>query len=236
MKFKDTMAKNKKVLIISPHLDDAVLSCSDHILSWKKEGYDITVVTMFSDFGKDKTSTNPFLCGYKSSSAFKMQRKQEDVRAMKLIKTKYKHLDFTDAGFRKSGKNLIYNALELFSGSVSKKDTSLLTQVSKELEKFKDFDSVVSPLGIGRHVDHLITRSIAEKLFANKVNYYVDFPYARNPHNWSLKDFWNLVVMDKSVIKMSKMKRNVLNCYDSQIKALYPAGIKDFSEIVLSPS
>ena len=34
------------------------------------------------------------------------------------------------------------------------------------------------PLGIGRHVDHLIVRAVGER-FADRAVYYADFPYVR---------------------------------------------------------
>ena len=47
------MAIGKEIVVISPHLDDAVVSCCDHILDWKKKGNRVRILTIFTAFQTD---------------------------------------------------------------------------------------------------------------------------------------------------------------------------------------
>ena len=102
--------KGKNFLILSPHLDDAVLNCCNHILSWKKTGYKILVLNIFTKFGK-------------GASRQEIERKKEDLMVMEELALFWKNLDFIDGKYRHFDKKLVYRDNEsLFSGKVSEYD------------------------------------------------------------------------------------------------------------------
>ena len=58
-------------------------------------------------------------------------------------------------------------------------DAELLGRITSQVEEVAAGAAVFAPLGVGRHVDHLLARSVGELLGATL---YADFPYtARDP-------------------------------------------------------
>lgn len=51
--------------------------------------------------------------------------------------------------------------------------------VSQGLSVLPDFDVLIAPLGLGGHLDHIVTREAARRLVpSDKLGYYADLPYA----------------------------------------------------------
>src|SRR3989344_4554149 len=219
--------RRKKILILSPHLDDAVLDCCDHILSWKKAGHSISIVTVFTKF------TNRYISqtarkymqrsGFNNTKDFEAARKVEDVRAMKLLDVEWKHLNYVDGWYRIFKNAPIYNGEELFTGKISEVEFDLLEEIRNSLRVYHEYDHVCIPLGIGRHTDHVIVRNVAESMFNHrKIDFYADFPYAYQYKNWSFSALYKLLFLKRSFKKFSPWKRIVLDCYASQIPILFP--------------
>lgn len=61
-----------KILIISPHLDDAVLSCGDLINKYVKEGYQVDVLTIFSG-SVDENSLSDAAKQFHNNCFFRLQ-------------------------------------------------------------------------------------------------------------------------------------------------------------------
>ena len=93
----------KKLAVLSPHLDDAVLGCGDHIFDWKKKKKGIRVVTIFTRFGSNNTinSIKNRLAetGFTSAQGQERLRKKEDQKAMEKLGITWQHLDFVDCSF-----------------------------------------------------------------------------------------------------------------------------------------
>lgn len=228
----------KKAVIFSPHLDDAVLNCCDHILDWKNNKSKITVVTIFTQF-KTNTSINRIKerlleTGFSSPGEQETQRKKEDIKAMRKLDVNWYHWGLIDGGFRIHENTLLYpRTTDLFSGIISPYDSNLEVQLGRKLNQMKAFDKVIIPLGIGNNVDHVIVRKAAEKVFNPKqIIYYVDYPYALKPRNWLNKKLFDLIFKRKSIKSMSRKKKEILEIYSSQIKLLFKS-FPNYPEIVL---
>lgn len=226
------------ILVLSPHLDDAVLSCGDHVLAWTKQGHKVFIITVFTDFGSNPISigASDYLnkSGFDNTQDFKKERISEDMKAMKKLNVQYKYLNFTDGVFRKYAKKQIYSYTNLFHGKISRKDRLVENEIGNELSKFRNFDKIVIPLGVGKHVDHLLVRRVAEKTFlGKKIMYYVDQPYGQKLENWDVSKFLKLLLSKRSVHKTTNRKKEILGQYHSQIKLLFPNDISNFSEIIL---
>jgi hypothetical protein len=64
-------------------------------------------------------------------------------------------------------------------GRVSRGDRDLVDRLTGEVAELTRDATVFAPLGVGRHVDHLLARAVGEQLGAVL---YADFPYtARDP-------------------------------------------------------
>lgn len=210
--------KKFKIIILSPHLDDAVLSLGEHILKWKKEGKKVTVITVFTRFGDDKKIpefSEDYLSrsGFGSVKMFEIARIKEDKKVMKDFGVDYQHWDFIDAGFR----GVYKSREELLSGKINKRDISLIKKIEDKINKMGKVNLLLIPYGVGGHVDHLIVRKAAEKVLKN-VNYYFDVPYLWQKFEF-LKLIWK-IIKAKSLMNGSEEKRKKLEGYSSQYKLL----------------
>lgn len=145
-------------VVISPHLDDAVLSCWLPIT----RGTVSRVVTVFAGIPPDGLPTSPWdsLTGAVSSSARMRERRQEDRAALAPTACEVVHLDHLDSEYRQHTV-----------------DTSRLR---RDLERAtRDAGEVWLPAGIGWHPDHITTRNVA--LLATggrRQRLYAELPYA----------------------------------------------------------
>lgn len=146
-----------KRLIISPHLDDAVLSAVNGMTPGST-----TVLTVFAGIPNADTPVSDWdrASGNANAVESTLQRRREDTKALDYLGVESIHLDFLDAPYR----------LEPL--------TSL--RLRDEIECHTDgFDEVWIPSGIGGHPDHRIVADLAPILrgeFDRVI--YADLPYA----------------------------------------------------------
>ncbi|MGO4186239.1 PIG-L deacetylase family protein [Pseudarthrobacter sp. TAF60_1] len=187
-------------LFLSPHLDDAVLSCGA-LMASEAPKREIVVLTLFTECSPTPHSraARSFLrqCSANDASALFKARRQEDVAVLTGLGIRFRHLGATDALFRRRREVLIGSSalgkaipelvhryptyrLDIALGRVSRGDRGLITDlrdtVQREIEEFKA-GLVFCPIGVGRHVDHLITRRVGEGSAEQRAVYYSDFPY-----------------------------------------------------------
>jgi LmbE family N-acetylglucosaminyl deacetylase len=229
------------ILVVSPHFDDAALSCAEHIRSWRATGHEVTVATLFSEFGSDPASSfmAPFLRAknFRSVPEYEVARREEDVRAMKLMGVSYKWLGLCDAGFRqRQGRAAYSNRQELTSGKLGPEETHIVDEARQRLAAIAAPDFMVAPMGIGGHVDHLVARTACQKLASSgpPLAYYADFPYARNPLNFTLSVCKLVKGLRISARRMTQWKREVLAQYQSQMSFLF-RGRPYYPEVLFLP-
>jgi len=237
------------ILVLSPHLDDAVYSCTDHILNWKKK-YDIEVVSFFTkSIGSKITSRDAFkfveLSGFVNVDEFEFFRKKEDEKAMRCLNLNHTYLDFVDAAFRSYKRMPVYSSFEeIFSGKISKKDFYLINKSYLFIESYLNFKLknyseivVVSPFGIGSHVDHLIVRNVSNKIIQNyhnvKVFHYLESPYISRIECWGNPlIIGKMLFSNRSIIFPSKEKYKIMKIYKSQTNLIFKDKVI-FPELIL---
>lgn len=220
---------SKKILVLSPHLDDAVLSCADYCLKKKQEKFEIFVVSIFTKFNQSNYLSSDAISYMHSSGAnkpeqFEKNRKKEDQKAMNFLSFSYTYLNFVDAGFRTNGNKPTYKTYkQLFSGQIAKTDLKLITKIKSKIKNFnKNYEEVLIPYGIGNHADHIITRKTAELVFdEKKIKYYLDQPYALKIKNWHLQPMLSIFKNQYTIRLTSNKKKKTLKLYKSQINILF---------------
>jgi hypothetical protein len=175
------------VAVLSPHLDDAVLSCGA-LLAHLAPRARITVVSVFTAAAPPPWSLPARRAlrarGVRDAEEFFELRRAEDLEVLGSLGASAVHLGFADALFRRVNKGRpAYRTFRFDAarGRVAACDAGLAADVATrfaEIAAGKGADVVLAPLGIGRHVDHLITRRAASYLGLRTV-YYSDFPYSR---------------------------------------------------------
>lgn len=158
-----------RVLVVSPHLDDGVLSCG-HLLAGAGAA---TVVTVFS--GTPLRYPRPVsawdtVCGFTDSDDIIAQRRIEDERAVAALSASATHLDFVDRQYRDDKR---YD----------------LDAIARELRRaVTEFEptTIAVPLAI-QHPDHRAALQAALRL-RNGADARTWICYAEFPYVWRQED------------------------------------------------
>jgi LmbE family N-acetylglucosaminyl deacetylase len=148
-------------LVISPHLDDAVLSLPAWLASAAGRGEQVVVLTVFTEGDADYP-----------------MRRAEDLAALASIGVGAVHLGLRDAperrGLARSFRALVLG--ELDDADVAEVHRVLSASISRLAPT-----TVLLPLGVGEHVDHRVVHAIHTHL-PGRVGFYEDRPYSLVRH------------------------------------------------------
>jgi LmbE family N-acetylglucosaminyl deacetylase len=174
-----------RYIYISPHFDDAVLSCGGLIHEQTRKGLPVEIWTVFGGLpSKDKPLSALAqrihrMWGTKSGRGTIILRRKEDRTAAKTIGATVRHLTFPDCIYRWSsaGEPLYLN--DVFDPPHAE-DAGLPESIAQALQRgLHKTDVVVAPLAVGHHIDHVLTRLGVERV-SRSLQYYVDVPYIIN--------------------------------------------------------
>jgi LmbE family N-acetylglucosaminyl deacetylase len=139
------------MIILSPHIDDSVLSLGGLIFEKIKQGEKIKIINVF-------TKTNYSLLEKKDTEYITKLRKREQWEVQQKINSFEVYLDCLD--------NCIRNKIDIFE---------LKNSIEKHLNKNED---VYFPLAINNcHKDHKICFDVSIMLNGYNIFYYEDMPY-----------------------------------------------------------
>lgn len=228
------LEKKLAVVIVSPHQDDALLSC-EALLDKLNGKAEITVVNAFTAAHKNSytLSAKQFLkaSGYTDASALYKEREEEDKKALSNFQCKIINLGLEDALFRRMkrksflGKIIpefdhIYPTYRWHIIKAIAQNDPAIHNLKKQLEQFKNKKNIIfAPYGIGNHADHKLVRKVCEELF-NNIVLYSDFPYNVRSDDYG-KPMLNTFLYElKPNIKQKDM---LLKMYKTQFKGLFTA-------------
>lgn len=181
----------ERVVILSPHLDDAALSCGGllHALRGRVSTLVVSIccgsLRIVSPDGSSKTSTRK---GHVSSR----RRRREDIAAMHSVDTDFVHLSFADGIYRRSPLTgrLIYRSARERWVAPRIEDMAHIEELYLVLRRLcLDLGRILllSPMGIGHHVDHQIAAQVAVRMAATNAGaellFFEDFPYVADPRS-----------------------------------------------------
>lgn len=155
------------VLFLSPHLDDAVLSCAGRIQAEVRDGHRVVVATVFSAGGRTEASRRHY-----------DRRRVEDREATQLLGAEPLWLDLPDAPFRRD----YYRCYREICFETHPDDVGYADEVARYVHALCAEVNPVrlyAPLGVGTHIDHRLTLAAAQaQARPSSVTYYEDRPYA----------------------------------------------------------
>jgi LmbE family N-acetylglucosaminyl deacetylase len=170
---------------LSPHLDDAALSCGGAIARHSAAGARVLIVTIctatpppegpFSSFA-EATHRQWGLPADQVVSA----RLHEDSLAMEYLGADSLWVGMLDAIYRQPTDYI--DDATLFGTPVA--DDSLLPSLKTFVHALRDRvprATLYAPLGVGNHVDHQITYAAARAGAGDAIAFYEDFPYVTKP-------------------------------------------------------
>lgn len=170
---------------LSPHLDDVVFSVGGIIHRQAQAGERVSVVTVCA--GDPPPGPLSFFAQslhtrWETPTEAVAVRRAEDQAALNLLGAEVVHLTVPDCIYRTrpaTGEHLYTSEAALF-GELNPAEQPLAERIAQELAAMvheHEPAQVYAPLGIGRHVDHQLTRQAAEQLGRSLV-YMEDYPYA----------------------------------------------------------
>lgn len=169
-------------LYLSPHLDDAALSCGGRIFDQASAGRRVVILTHFTATPADEVSDLARdlhrRWGLDAESVM-TARRREDEGACAVLGAGWIHDDRLDALYR-GGASPRYPTLTSLFGPPADVDDALVKDIGEELRRRVRAERVLAPLGAGHHVDHQVVRRAAERAFGGRLEYYEDYPYARS--------------------------------------------------------
>jgi LmbE family N-acetylglucosaminyl deacetylase len=222
------MAPPVHALYLSPHLDDAVLSCGGQLHALARSGRHALVATvMAGDAPEDLSPLGAELhriwAPHLGAAGVMDGRRREDAEACAALGVDREHMDVSDALYRRDPSTgaPLYPTLGSLFARPRPEDDALVDEVAERLAALPAAERVVAPLGAGRHVDHLLVRRAAERVFGRgRLELYEDYPYARErwvlakalglPWRWRSR----LLTLDEAALAA---KCRAIACYRSQL-------------------
>jgi len=172
----------ERAIFLSPHLDDAALSCAGALAALKGRISRLTV-TIACGNPVPKSARSRQRKGYAPPE----DRRAEDVAALDALDCDYVHLGFADCIYRRSPTtgDLIYRTAFHSQGQLALEDASHLEELYLVLRRLcTGMGKVVifSPMAIGRHIDHVACAQVALRMASPRVQilFYEDLPYVVN--------------------------------------------------------
>lgn len=173
-------------VFISPHLDDAALSCGGLMAHLNSNGVACVNITLTTGIPVLKANSDLIKeiqaeWGISDPAEAVAARKNEDSAAMRVLGCASNHLDFLDAIYRQDqAGNFLYSSI---FDPIHPLETDFHTRIAESIKPLlQPGDQLVFPLAVGKHIDHLLTHAAASA-FGNEVLYYIDVPYCFTQDN-----------------------------------------------------
>lgn len=223
-------------IFLSPHLDDAALSCGGILWELVQSGSNAEVWTLFAG------DPRPPLSDYAQSlhhrwrvGAGGMQvRRDEDLAAGRHLGVTPRHFSFSDVIYRRfaDGTPVVQTDDDLFQ-RIHPQELNLIDAIRDQLLEHCPPDaSFVLPLALGGHIDHRLIRAAAEQL-PNERWYYADYPYIaihRLTDGSFIDENWKTRSIEVSEHGLRAWQHAVA-CYRSQISTFWEDTDSMFAEL-----
>jgi LmbE family N-acetylglucosaminyl deacetylase len=240
---RSALSAGARCLVLSPHLDDAVLSCGA-LLRELAPRCEITVLTLFTEAtdGPHGRAARSFLrqCAHPDAATLFCARRDEDRAVVEALGARPEHLGLTDALFRPREvpaalapvARLVPELAHLYPtfrfdiarGRVSRGDRRLRADLAMQIAaRAGEADLLLCPLGVGRHVDHLLTRDLG-LVWPGQVAWFSDFPYALE-HAPDPDFVRRTGLRPWSFDGGLEAKESLVRGYTTQVDALFPSGV-----------
>jgi LmbE family N-acetylglucosaminyl deacetylase len=232
------MKSGYTAIYLSPHLDDAVLSCAGQIYQLTQGGDSALIVTIMSGDppgGRLTDFAQSLHNRWQLAADASARRREEDRAACHIVGADYCHLGLLDCIYRRdpaTGKAL-YDSEEALFGPLHPAEQALAETLAGRLAQLPDSERVFAPLTAGHHVDHQLTRLAAEIWRGSRLLYYEDYPYAQSPQATPAElvqdGRWRSSVTELSGEALAA-RIEAIACYRSQLSTFF----RDYDDLARS--
>ena len=178
-------------IYLSPHLDDAALSCGGRIYQERQAGLSVLVLNLMAGdpppAATEATFAAELHARWELDSNPVQARRAEDKRALAVLDAAGLYWELPDCIYRchPATGQFLYQTEEHLCGPVHPAELGLLENISQRLAALPlaAGGRVYVPLAVGGHVDHRLVRQATEAWGApgGELVYYEDYPYAEIP-------------------------------------------------------
>lgn len=178
-------------VFLSPHLDDAVLSCGGTLAHLHEAGAPCLVVNVMAGALPQPLPDTPIVrelhARWQAGADPMPVRRAEDARALAIVGAQGLYLPLPDCVYRMHGTHALYPDEASLWGAIHPDDPAhaLLDALATfaALGITQPVSTLYVPLGVGQHVDHRLVRAWGVRLTASQPNvrllFYTDYPYFR---------------------------------------------------------
>jgi LmbE family N-acetylglucosaminyl deacetylase len=214
---------------LSPHLDDAVLSCGGRIWQQVQAGERVLVVTVFSSAPAAGASFSPFAqelharWGHPTDAV--ARRREEDLAALGRLGAEAIHWPYTDCIYRQTPEgHFPYASEAALWGDIHPAEEGLIIELAERMAALpltRD-GAVYAPLNVKHHVDHQITCRAAE-VSGHPLTYYEEFPYAGEPQEVQAARVHRQGSAELILLSEQALEARIaaIACYRSQISTFW---------------
>ena len=176
------MSASFDLVVLSPHLDDGVLSCGARLAATAAAGGRGRVVTVFA--GDEpaqpagKLATELRALWHLPPGQVVASRRAEDREACRRLGVEAEAWLLPEALYRTRADGApLYPTLGALFGEVAPDDAPTVDEVAARIAALPPVRLLLAPLGVGGHVDHRTVRRAAEAS-GRQVAFYEEFPYS----------------------------------------------------------
>ncbi|MSP14159.1 MAG: PIG-L family deacetylase [Chloroflexi bacterium] len=185
------MTTGLESIYISPHLDDAILSCAGRIVREVAAGAQVCVINICAgapDYSHLSAFAAELHTVYGDPTDAVAQRIAEDRAVIEGLGARVMNWDYLDAVYRHEHGHWLYPDRDAIFGPLHPADRILAGQIGERLAAFwrqHPHSTLFMPLGAGHHVDHLLARDAARWLLTTglpgsdgrALRFYEEYPY-----------------------------------------------------------
>ncbi len=229
-----------KHLFLSPHFDDAVLSCGATIQQLVASGESVEVRTIMAGLPHslpDTAIVRDLHDRWQEGGNPVRARIEEDKLAVERLGAVCTRFSFwLDCIYRvtRSGKVLYPDGESIF-GEINPEDVAAQLLPTVVLEANEIPNHIYAPLGAGHHVDHQIVRNWAITLKQYMpwvaLKFYEEYPYTQDPHAVEramiyFTENYPRLHLQQEIVPVNeaavKVKLEAIACYKTQISSFWP--------------
>lgn len=167
---------------LSPHFDDVALSCGGLVWEQVQAGDSVNIWTVCAGGAPDgalSSFAKELHARWETDQDATAQRRLEDLNSCQRLGADSRYFNLPDCIYRRHPQTgeFLYASEAALNGRLQPGDTQSITSVREDLmQSLQTGIVLVSPLGLGNHVDHQLTRLAVEGA-SHALSYYADYPY-----------------------------------------------------------